>query len=149
MAEKDKYAEEMLTDEELDNVVGGNWFENYFDAVELYNRGLIENLTRVTTRPANLMDILHKMGYTGYKCDYNEVNIYVNKSGNSGMATGGAGDVLAGVIGALLAQKHLSLSPFDAATLGVYIHGLAGDRAAKALGEYSLMAKDIAENIRI
>lgn len=81
MAEKDKYAEEMLTDEELDNVVGGNWFENYFDAVELYNRGLIENLTRVTTRPANLMDILHKMGYTGYKCDYNEVNIYVNKSG--------------------------------------------------------------------
>ena len=75
--------------------------------------------------------------------------IYVNRSGNSGMATGGSGDVLAGIIGALLAQKHLALSDFDAATLGVYIHGLAGERAAKALGEYSVMARDIAENVRI
>ena len=76
-------------------------------------------------------------------------NIYVNRSGNSGMATGGAGDVLAGIIGALLAQGHLELSTFEAATLGVYIHGLAGDRAAKAIGEYSVIAREIAENVRI
>ncbi len=73
--------------------------------------------------------------------------IYINKSGNSGMATGGSGDVLAGVIGALSAQKHLSLSKFDAAALAVYIHGRAGDEAAKKRGEYGIMASDIANSI--
>ena len=61
-------------------------------------------------------------------------------SGNSGMATGGSGDVLAGIIGALLAQ---GLSLEYAAELGVYIHGLAGDNAAAKLGECSVMASDI------
>ncbi|MBO5415886.1 MAG: NAD(P)H-hydrate dehydratase [Clostridia bacterium] len=75
--------------------------------------------------------------------------IYLNRSGNSGMATGGSGDVLAGVIASLLAQRHLSLSPLEAASFGVYIHGLAGDRAANTLGEYAVMARDIANNIRI
>ncbi len=70
--------------------------------------------------------------------------VYLNHSGNSGMATGGSGDVLSGVIAALVAQK---MSPFEAATLGVYIHGLAGDAAAETLGEYSLMASDIIDNI--
>ena len=70
--------------------------------------------------------------------------IYLNKSGNSGMATGGSGDVLAGVIASLIAQK---MQPYDAATLGVYIHGLAGDAAAETLGEYSLMASDIIDHI--
>ncbi len=73
---------------------------------------------------------------------------YVNTAGNSGMATGGSGDVLAGVIASLLAQKHLSLSCFDAATLGVYLHADAGDRAAEALGKSTVMARDIANNIR-
>ena len=73
---------------------------------------------------------------------------YVNTAGNSGMATGGSGDVLAGVIASLLAQKHLSLSNFDAATLGVYLHADAGDRAAEALGKSAVMARDIANNIR-
>lgn len=72
---------------------------------------------------------------------------YVNTTGNSGMATGGSGDVLAGVIASLLAQKHLSLSCFDAATLGVYLHADAGDRAAEALGKSAVMARDIANNI--
>lgn len=75
--------------------------------------------------------------------------IYVNKSGNSGMATGGSGDVLAGVIASLMAQSHLSLSTFEAACLGVYIHGLGGDRAAELLGRSSVMARDIANNIRL
>lgn len=66
--------------------------------------------------------------------------IYINKSGNNGMSTGGSGDVLDGIIGALVAQK---LDPYDAATLGVYVHGLAGDIASKELSEYSVMASDI------
>lgn len=74
-------------------------------------------------------------------------SVYINNAGNSGMATGGSGDILAGVIGALIAQPHLNLSSFDAACLGVYIHSTAGDRAAEARGEYSMMARDIVENI--
>lgn len=66
--------------------------------------------------------------------------LYLNDTGNSGMATGGSGDVLTGIIAALLAQ---GLTPFTAAALGVRIHGAAGDTAAKRLGEYSLMASDI------
>lgn len=78
-------------------------------------------------------------------CDGNiSSQIYINKSGNSGMATGGSGDVLTGIIAALIAQ---GMPLFDAATLGVYIHGLAGDAAADELGEYSVMASDIIEHI--
>ncbi len=70
--------------------------------------------------------------------------IYVNQCGNNGMATAGSGDVLAGVIGGILAQnKNGGLPLTQAATLGVYIHSLAGDLAAEKLGEYSLMARDI------
>jgi len=65
---------------------------------------------------------------------------YVNKTGNPGMATGGMGDVLSGVIGALIGQK---LSPYDAACLGVKVHGKAGDLAARKVGQVSLMATDL------
>ena len=68
--------------------------------------------------------------------------VYVNQSGNSGMATGGAGDVLTGVIAALMGQKML---PFDAAILGVYVHGLAGDMAAEELGRMSITALHLIE----
>ena len=66
----------------------------------------------------------------------------VNSTGNPGMATGGSGDVLTGVITALLCQ---GLEPFDAARLGVHIHGLAGDLAAEKLGQVSLIASDLIE----
>lgn len=66
--------------------------------------------------------------------------VYVNTTGNSGMATAGAGDVLTGLIAALLAQ---GLSGFDAAVLGAYLHGRAGDIAAARLGEHGLIATDI------
>ncbi len=66
--------------------------------------------------------------------------IYVNNTGNPGMATGGSGDVLAGVIGALIAQ---GMHGFDAAVLGVYVHGLAGDLAAARLSQTALIATDI------
>jgi NAD(P)H-hydrate epimerase len=70
--------------------------------------------------------------------------LYVNKTGNPGMATGGTGDVLTGVITALIGQ---GLSNFDAAILGVYVHGLAGDIAAKKFGQISLIATDIVESL--
>lgn len=71
--------------------------------------------------------------------------IHFNSSGNAGMATAGSGDVLTGIITALLAQGY---EPKEAAILGVYQHGVAGDRAAEKFGMTSMMASDIVENIR-
>jgi ADP-dependent NAD(P)H-hydrate dehydratase len=67
---------------------------------------------------------------------------YVNTTGNPGMAKGGSGDVLTGVIAALIAQK---LPAFEAAQLGVYIHGVAGDIARDQNGETGLIAGDIVD----
>jgi ADP-dependent NAD(P)H-hydrate dehydratase len=63
-----------------------------------------------------------------------------NRTGNPGMATGGTGDVLTGVVTGLICQ---GLSPFDAAVLGAHVHGLAGDLAAGELGQVSLVARDL------
>ena len=66
---------------------------------------------------------------------------YVNTSGNSGMAKAGSGDVLSGMIACLSIKLPLR----QAAELGVYLHGLAGDMARKKLGEYAMMASDLVE----
>jgi len=70
--------------------------------------------------------------------------IYINPSGNPGMASGGTGDVLTGIIGGLLAQ---GISPLEAAKWGVYLHGFAGDIAAQKMGEIPLIASDIIDHI--
>jgi NAD(P)H-hydrate epimerase len=71
-------------------------------------------------------------------------SVYVNETGNPGMASGGFGDVLTGMIAGLLGQR---LSLFDAAQLGVYLHGLAGDLAAKERGQVGLIASDLVDRI--
>ena len=70
--------------------------------------------------------------------------VYINANGNPGMATAGSGDILTGIIGALLAQGYDSRT---SAVLGVFIHGAAGDMAAVAHGSYGMVAGDIVENI--
>ena len=73
-----------------------------------------------------------------------EGECWYNMTGNAGMATGGSGDVLTGIITGLLAQGY---EPHHAAMLGVYLHGLAGDIAAKELSQEALIAGDITDHL--
>ncbi len=74
--------------------------------------------------------------------------LWVNSSGNPGMATGGMGDVLSGVLAALIAQAPRDTSPEQVAQLGVYIHGLAGDLAARDK-DLGLLASEVADLIPV
>jgi NAD(P)H-hydrate epimerase len=67
--------------------------------------------------------------------------VWVNSTGNPGMATGGTGDVLTGMVAGLIAQYPQQA--LEATALAVYLHGLAGDLASEALGEHSLVATDV------
>jgi len=66
--------------------------------------------------------------------------VFINPTGNPGMASGGTGDILTGMIGGLLAQ---GMNPLEAAKLGVYLHGLSGDLAKEERGEVCLVATDL------
>jgi NAD(P)H-hydrate epimerase len=79
-------------------------------------------------------------GHATVVCD--GATVYLNKTGNPGMATAGSGDVLAGVIAALRGQ---GMASFDAAILGVYLHGLAGDLAVRQKGMHGLIAGDLVD----
>ena len=70
--------------------------------------------------------------------------LFINSTGNPGMATGGSGDVLTGIITGLIGRGY---SPFDAMIIGVFIHGYAGDISKGELGEESLMASDLIDNL--
>ncbi len=107
-----------------------------------------------------ISDIVNNLVDTANQCSYNNNLIYaikdartlvtqsakryINVSGNNGMATGGSGDILTGIIGALIAQ---GMEPYEATCLAVYIHGLSGDYAALRCGKYSMMAGDIIDSI--
>ncbi len=79
-------------------------------------------------------------------CASHNGDIVINHTGNVGLASGGTGDVLSGVIGALLAQK---LSAFEAAQLGVYLHGLAADKLVeRGIGPAGLTASELIPEIR-
>ena len=73
-------------------------------------------------------------------CVTDGVNGYINPTGNPGMAVGGSGDVLAGVITALLGA---GLPPLEAAACGAWLHGAAGDRCAAELGQYGMLPTDM------
>jgi NAD(P)H-hydrate epimerase len=70
--------------------------------------------------------------------------VYVNSSGNPGMATPGMGDALSGIVGALLAQKH---APLDALALGVFLHGYAADRVCARIGPLGYLAGDVIDEL--
>jgi NAD(P)H-hydrate epimerase len=70
--------------------------------------------------------------------------LFINATGNPGMATAGSGDVLTGILTSLIAQ---GIEPLSAAMLAVYLHGYSGDRMAEKRGEYSLIASDIVEGL--
>ena len=73
--------------------------------------------------------------------------MFINRFGNSGMATAGSGDVLAGVIGAIAARDGADL--YESSILGLHLHSLAGDLAAKECGENSLLAGDIIDALPV
>lgn len=73
-----------------------------------------------------------------------EGKIKINTTGNSGMSKGGSGDILTGIIAGLISQN---LSVYEAAGMGVYLHGIAGDYAAAEKSEYSLLASDLLEKL--
>lgn len=115
----------------------------------------LKELERLSCRCASVMDLIVQAeriakdyncyvvvkGHNSAIC-YPDGSLFINPTGNAGMATGGSGDVLSGVLLGLLAHGY---APEDAVRLGVYIHGLAGDLAAEALTPIAMHAGDIIE----
>ncbi len=99
------------------------------------------DLQQAKARELNCV-VLLKTGYTSIATP--EGKLYFNTTGNPGMGTGGTGDALTGMLTGLLAQGYPSS---DAARLGVYLHGLAGDLAARDLEQESLLAEDVVSHI--
>ncbi len=109
--------------------------------------GKFENIDQRTALQVNLskeynINVLVK-GYETCMTNSNG-DIFINTTGNPGMATGGSGDVLTGIITGLIAR---GLKPFDAMISGAYLHGLSGDLAKKSLGEESMTAQDLIDNL--
>lgn len=136
--------DELLLEENLENVIITPHLKEMSGICKKRIEEIKEDLVGMATRLA----LKHKLicvlkDARTIVADYDK-KVYINQSGNLGMAKAGSGDILSGMITGLLAQH---ISPFESATLGVYMHGAAGDIAAKKLGEYSLLARDIADQI--
>lgn len=101
----------------------------------------MENSAKEISKKYNCVTVLKS--HNTVVCSQN-LEIYINNTGCSALAKAGSGDVLAGMIAGLLAQK---CEPFYAAKLGVYLHGLCGDLAKNDLTEYGVMARDLIDYI--
>ena len=109
------------------------------DRLEGHSADTYERLTKARNLAERLKGyVILKGHYTAVCCP--DGHIIFNSTGNAGMATAGSGDVLTGIITALLARGY---SRENAAIMGMYLHGFAGDLAASELGEESLTASDI------
>lgn len=104
--------------------------------------------------PEAAVEFARKMGVACLLKDHNTAItdgeiVYINQSGNSGMATAGMGDVLAGIIGALIARvdKNAESDVLLRAAAGAYLHGRAGDLSARKFGQYSLNSSDLLSEI--
>lgn len=106
---------------------------------------IAENLIEETENYAKAHNLICVLKDTRTVVAGGKYSVYLNRSGNDGMATGGSGDVLTGIIAGLVAQQKDFL---EATRLGVYIHGLAGDYATDKLGAHSVIADDIIDNIQ-
>ena len=98
-------------------------------------------LQRVMAQKYKIIIVLKGAGTTTMLPDG---RCYINSTGNPGMATAGSGDVLTGIILSLLAQRY---TPEQAAIIGVFMHGMAGDKAALRLGMESMIASDISKSL--
>lgn len=114
-----------------------------------YKTGDIDERTRIAYKLKDITDATVVLKGAGTIVATLEGKTYINITGNPGMATGGSGDVLTGIIAGLWGQKWRGQrrTAQNAAACGVFIHGLAGDLAAETFGEYGLIAGDIAETI--
>ena len=117
---------------EFQKLINKNWKDDY-EKLSLLSQFAIDQQVIVCLKGANTAVALP------------DGTIHFNSSGNAGMAKAGSGDVLTGMILALLAQGY---APQEAAISGVYQHGLAGDKAAKKFGVNSMIASDIIESIK-
>lgn len=112
---------------EFDRLAGNNFSDSY------------ERLNNARDMAEHLQAYIIIKGHHSALC-FPDGNITFNSTGNAGMATAGSGDVLTGIITALLARGY---NRADACALGMYVHGLAGDLAAREVGQESLVASDI------
>lgn len=117
---------------EFQRLIGKKWANDY-EKLEILSQFAVEHTCVVCLKGA----------FTAVALP--DGTIHFNSTGNAGMAKGGSGDVLTGIILALLAQGY---TPEESAILGVYEHGLAGDRAAQLKGTTAMIASDIIECIK-
>ena len=107
-----------------------------FDRLEVHCTDSYERLSKAREMAKRLQAYILLKGHYTTLC-LPDGHVFINSTGNAGMATAGSGDVLTGIITGLLARGY---KQEDACIVGMYLHGLAGDAAARELGEESVMA---------